>query len=68
MLQMMGQSMGVMIDRTPKCHYEGIKYSWAKHHFRQILLEEKEVRKRFLQKLDSVKKQREEYINCSQKN
>ncbi len=54
MLQTMGQSMGVRIDRTPKCHCEiaseGIEYSWAlaKKHFRQILLEEKRGKEKFL--------------------
>jgi hypothetical protein len=54
MLQTMGQSMGVMIDRTPNCHCEitgeGIEYSWAlaKNHFRQILLEEKRGKEKFL--------------------
>jgi hypothetical protein len=54
MLQTMGQSMGVMIDRTPKCHCEiageGIEYSWAlaKNHFHQILLEENRGKEKFL--------------------
>ncbi len=54
MLQTMGQSMGVMIDRTLKCHCEiaseGIEYSWAlaKNHFCQILLEEKRGKENFL--------------------
>ena len=33
LLQSMGREMGVLIDRTPKCHCElageGIEYSWA---------------------------------------
>jgi hypothetical protein len=47
MLQMMRQSMDVMIDRTLKCYSEfaseGIKYAWAlaKNLFPHIFLEEK---------------------------
>jgi hypothetical protein len=54
MLQMMRQSLGFMIDRTPKCHCmiagEGIEYSWAsaKNHFCQILLEEIKGEEKFL--------------------
>jgi len=33
MLQSIGQSLGVVVDRTPKCHCwiagEGIVYSWG---------------------------------------
>jgi len=33
LLQSMGREMGVLVDRTPKCHCElageGIEYSWS---------------------------------------
>jgi hypothetical protein len=54
MLQTMGPSTGVMIDRTPKCHYkitsEEFEHSWtlAKNPFHQILLEEKSGKEKFL--------------------
>ena len=47
MLQAMASKMGVLVDRSPKCHCEiageGIEYSWAlsKNHYRSILLDRK---------------------------
>ena len=44
LLQSMGREMGVLVDRTPKCHCEmageGIEYSWgcAKNSFRRVPL------------------------------
>jgi hypothetical protein len=41
MLQSIGQILGVVVDRTPKCHCkiagEGIEYSWglAKNHYQK---------------------------------
>jgi hypothetical protein len=55
MLQMIGQKLGAVIDRTSKCHCEiagkGIKYSWglAKNQNRKILLENKRGREKFIQ-------------------
>ncbi len=51
MLQAMGCSLGVLVDRTPKCHPElageGIEYSWgcAKNYYRRLPLEEKRKKK-----------------------
>jgi hypothetical protein len=50
MLQSMGRKMGVMIDRTTKCHpelaCEGIEYSWgcAKNFYRCLPLSEKKIK------------------------
>jgi hypothetical protein len=47
LLQHMGKTMGVVVDRSPKCHAEiageGIEYSWgcAKNHYRRVLLDKK---------------------------
>ena len=47
MLQSMASKMGVLVDRSPKCHCEiageGIEYSWAlsKNHYQSILLDRK---------------------------
>jgi hypothetical protein len=47
LLQVMASKMGVLVDRSPKCHCEiageGIEYSWActKNHYRQILQDKK---------------------------
>ena len=55
MLQMMGQKLGAVVDRTPKCHCEiageGIEYSWglAKNQYRKILLENKRGKEKFIQ-------------------
>jgi hypothetical protein len=54
MLQSMGRSMGVIVDRTPKCHPElageGIEYSWgcAKNRYRQLPLVEKKKKEKFV--------------------
>ena len=54
MLQSMGRKMGVMIDRTPKCHPElageGIEYSWgcAKNFYRRLPLREKKKKEMFM--------------------
>jgi hypothetical protein len=55
MLQTMGQKLGAVVDRTPKCHCEiageGIEYSWglAKNQYRKILLENKRGKEKFKQ-------------------
>ena len=55
MLQMIGQKLGAVVDRTPKCHCknagEGIKYSWglAINQYRKIFLENKRGKKKFIQ-------------------
>ncbi len=47
MLQSIAQTLGVHVDRTPKCHCElvgeGIKYAWAcsKNKYQSLLLEKK---------------------------
>ncbi len=47
LLQSMGRQMGVIIDRTPKCHCEmagkGVEYSWgcAKNAYRAKPIGEK---------------------------
>ena len=45
LLQSMGREMGVLVDRTPKCHHcelagEGIEYSWGctKNFYRRVSL------------------------------
>jgi len=54
MLQMMDQSMGMIVDHTPKCHPElagdGIKYSWGccKKFYRQLSLQEKKRKDNFM--------------------
>ena len=54
LLQHMGTKMGIVIDRTPKCHAkiagEGIQYSWgcAKNHYRRVLLDKKRGRENFI--------------------
>jgi hypothetical protein len=53
LLQTMGRRMGVIVDRTPKCHCElageGIEYSWgcAKNHYRRLPLKEKKSKEMF---------------------
>ncbi len=54
MLQYMGIKMGVVVDRSPKCHAEiageGIEYSWGcmKNHYRRVLLDKKTGRENFI--------------------
>ena len=54
LLQSMGRSMGVMVDRTPKCHCElageGIKYSWgcSKNQYRRTPIAEKRGKEGFI--------------------
>ncbi len=54
MLQSMGRNMGVIVDRTPKCHPElageGIEYSWgcAKNRYHQLPLVEKKRKEKFV--------------------
>ena len=54
MLQSMGAKMGILVDRSPKCHCEiageGIEYSWAcmKNHYRQVLLDKKRGKENFV--------------------
>ncbi len=49
LLQSMGREMGVLVDQTPKCHFEmageGIEYSWgcAKNSFRYVPVKRKGV-------------------------
>jgi hypothetical protein len=55
LLQTMGRKMGVLVDRTPKCHCElageGIEYSWgcAKNYYRRLPLKEKKSKETFKQ-------------------
>jgi hypothetical protein len=54
MLQSMGQSLGVLINRTPKCHPEltgeGIEYAWgcAKNYYQRLPLDEKRRKEKFM--------------------
>jgi len=51
LLQSMGREMGVLVDRTPKCHCElageGIDYSWgcAKNFYGRVSLKRKRVKR-----------------------
>jgi len=53
LLQTMGREMGVLVDRTPKCHCElageGIEYTWgcAKNHYRTMRLQSKKGKENF---------------------
>ena len=53
LLQSMGREMGVMVDRTPKCHCElageGVEYSWgcAKNTYRHVPLKKKRGKENF---------------------
>ena len=53
LLQSQGRSLGVTVDRTPKCHCElageGIEYSWgcAKNYYRQRPISEKRKKENF---------------------
>ena len=53
LLQSMGREMGVLVDRTPKCHCElageGIEYLWgcAKNHYRRVSLKRKKSKDSF---------------------
>jgi len=53
LLQSMGRKMGVIVDRTPKCHCElageGIEYSWgcAKNYYRMLPIREKKSKELF---------------------
>ena len=53
LLQSMGRVMGVLVDRTPKCHCElageGIEYSWgcAKNSYRRVSLKQKRGKDNF---------------------
>jgi hypothetical protein len=53
LLQYMGATMGVKVDRTPKCHCElageGVEYSWgcAKNTYRRIALKHKRGKENF---------------------
>jgi hypothetical protein len=55
MLQYIGNELGVIVDRTPKCHPEmagkGIKCSWgsAKNRYRTLPLAEKKSKAKFLE-------------------
>ncbi len=52
-MQAQGRSLGVTVDRTPKCHCElageGIEYSWgcAKNFYRQQPIREKRKKENF---------------------
>jgi hypothetical protein len=54
MLQSMGRNMGVLVDRTPKCHPElageGIEYSWgcAKNRYHRLPIAEKKRKEKFV--------------------
>jgi len=54
LLQHYGKELGIIVDRTPKCHPEmageGIEYSWGcgKNHYRALPLSEKRSKKNFL--------------------
>jgi hypothetical protein len=53
MLQSMGHSLGVLINRTPKCHPElageVIEYSWGctKNFYQRLPLDEKRRKEKF---------------------
>jgi hypothetical protein len=54
MLQSMGHSLGVLINRTPKCQPElageGIKYLWGctKNFYQRLPLDEKRRKEKFM--------------------
>jgi hypothetical protein len=54
MLQSIARTLGVRVDRTPKCHCElageGIEYAWAcsKNKYRSLLLEKKRGKENFM--------------------
>jgi hypothetical protein len=60
LLQSMGRKMGVLVDRTPKCHCklagEGIDYVWgcSKNYYRRLPLKEKNQKKTSKHQLESV--------------
>jgi hypothetical protein len=53
LLRYIGQKLGVLVDRTPKCHCElageGIEYSWrcAKNYYRNLPIKEKKSKELF---------------------
>jgi hypothetical protein len=53
LLQFMGRKVGVLVDRTPKCHCElageGIEYSWgcAKNYYRNLPIKDKKSKELF---------------------
>ena len=53
LLQSMGRSMGILVDRMPKCHCElageGIEYSWgcSKNSYHRTLLSQKRGKENF---------------------
>jgi hypothetical protein len=55
MLQLKAKEMGILMDRTPKCHCElageGIEYAWgcAKNHYRRQPLKDKRGKENFRQ-------------------
>ena len=59
LLQYHGRMIGIVVDRTPKCHPEiageGIEYSWgmAKGFYRRLPIKDKRDKKKFV---ESVKK------------
>mmetsp|Transcript_37752 Transcript_37752/g.45608 ORF Transcript_37752/g.45608 Transcript_37752/m.45608 type:complete len:90 (-) Transcript_37752:40-309(-) len=59
LLQYHGPLLGVIVDRTPKCHPEisgkGIEYDWAaaKFFYRHLRIQDKRTKAQFL---ESVKK------------
>ena len=54
-LQFVGKELGLIVDRTPKCHPEmageGIEYSWgcAKNHYRNLPIAKKRSKALFLE-------------------
>ncbi len=60
LLQSMGRKMGVLVDRTPKCHCElageGIEYAWgcSKNYYHRLPLKEKNQKKTSKHRLESV--------------
>ncbi len=54
MLQLIARTLGVRVDRTPKCHCElageGIEYAWgcSKNKYRSLLLEKKRGKENFM--------------------
>jgi hypothetical protein len=69
MLQHIGAELGLIVDRTPKCHPEmageGIEYSWgcAKNHYRAFPIADKKSKANFLANVRMWTSSDEEHIS-----